>query len=443
MSATLPNMDLLARWLEADLYRTDFRPIALIEMVKLGNTIYSATGDVVRSLDGITLLGYSIPKDADHVISLCLETILEGCAVIVFCPSKDWCEQLAIALASTLHTLRKRDHTHEELRKRLCAQVDGVRQEEVVLQLRNSPAGLDSVLEKTVPYGVAFHHAGLTTDERDIIEGSFREGALRVIVATSTLSSGVNLPARRVLIRTPKFGGRPMSALTYKQMVGRAGRTGRDTLGESILICSAAEERIGRELIGTELPPVRSCLDNENYTHLTRAVLEIISSGSVTTSEDLESFVNATLYSCERAHRFTVNDDDLLRKQAPKTKQLPSGGDDDGNGTEDTDPIAACISFLLEYEFIRLLQPDDPDGHGQRTVLSATRLGHACLAASLPPKDGFLLFSELQRARQCFVLESELHAIYLVTPYSVAYQWQQIDWMDFLDLWEKLPAASK
>ncbi|XP_050073096.1 DNA polymerase theta [Anopheles maculipalpis] len=432
MSATLPNMHLLAQWLEADLYRTDFRPIALFEMIKIGSTIYDATGEQVRSLDGITLLGYSIPKDADHVALLCLETILEGCAVIVFCPSKDWCEQLAISLASTVHTVRKRD-------VRLSAQVDGVRQEEVLLQLRSCPAGLDSVLEKIVPYGIAFHHAGLTTDERDIVESAFRDGAIRIIVATSTLSSGVNLPARRVIIRTPKFGGRPMSALTYKQMIGRAGRQGHDTVGESILVCGAAEEKIGRELIGIELPPVRSCLDSDNYAYLKRAVLEIIASGSATTSQDLESFVNATLHSCERGDRFIVHDDHLRKK----SNKAPKPDDDDGKASEDIDPIAACISFLVEYEFIRLSEQENPDGPGLRTVLTATRLGHACLAASLPPKDGLLLFSELQRARQCFVLESELHAIYLVTPYSVAYQWQQIDWMDFLDLWEKLPAASK
>ncbi|XP_053664088.1 DNA polymerase theta [Anopheles marshallii] len=447
MSATLPNIDLLARWLEADLYRTDFRPIALVEMIKIGNRLYSAEGETIRVLSG-SVHGYTIPKDTDHVVLLCLETILESYAVIIFCPSKDWCEQLAISLASTLHTLRKDNHPHDELRNELRKQLDGVRQEEVLLQLRNSPAGLDSVLEKTVRYGVAFHHAGLTTDERDIIEGSFRDGALRIIVATSTLSSGVNLPARRVIIRTPKFGGRPMSSLTYKQMIGRAGRTGRDTLGESILICSPAEEKIGWELSGTELPPVRSCLDSENYAHLKRAILEIIASGSATTSQELETFVNATLYSCEREHRFTVNDQLLQTKSLKPNPTLGAAEMGPHESSEDMDPIVSCISFLLEYEFIRLLQQDHvEDGNTsisiKRTVLNATRLGHACLAASLPPKDGFLLFSELQRARQCFVLESELHAIYLVTPYSVAYQWQQIDWMDFLDLWEKLPTASK
>lgn len=41
-------------------------------------------------------------------------------------------------------------------------------------QLKRSPIGLDNVLKNTVSFGIAFHHAGLTMDERDIIEGSFR-----------------------------------------------------------------------------------------------------------------------------------------------------------------------------------------------------------------------------------------------------------------------------
>jgi len=73
---------------------------------------------------------------------------------------------------------------------------------------------------------------GLTFDERDVIEGAFRHCALRVLVATSTLSSGVNLPARRVIVRTPMFHGSVIDALTYKQMIGRAGRKGIDSSGQ-------------------------------------------------------------------------------------------------------------------------------------------------------------------------------------------------------------------
>jgi len=73
--------------------------------------------------------------------------------------------------------------------------------------------------------------AGLTFDERDILEASFKSSVLRVMVATSTLSAGVNLPARRVIISTPFFNGSSLDVLVYRQMCGRAGRKNVDSEG--------------------------------------------------------------------------------------------------------------------------------------------------------------------------------------------------------------------
>lgn len=84
---------------------------------------------------------------------------------------------------------------------------------------------------------------GLTFDERDVLEGAFRQGLVRVLAATSTLSSGVNLPARRVVIRTPTFNGHLLDPLTYKQMSGRAGRKGVDTTGKHIVLKMLKEEK--------------------------------------------------------------------------------------------------------------------------------------------------------------------------------------------------------
>uniref|UniRef100_A0A0K8V363 DNA polymerase theta n=2 Tax=Bactrocera latifrons TaxID=174628 RepID=A0A0K8V363_BACLA len=419
MSATLANVELLKRWLDAELYITDFRPVALQEMIKIGNKIFDSNlrplRDINEPLQGAEYPLPQIQNDNDHVAHLCIETLLENCSVIVFCPSKDWCENLATQLASAIQSLIRKDDYYG---KRLRAQIKSDEIEEVKKQLRDIPTGLDTVLERMITFGCAFHHAGLTSEERDIIEASFKSCVLKIIVATSTLSSGVNLPARRVLIRTPMFGGRQMSSLTYRQMIGRAGRTGKDTLGESILICTPANTRIGQELIQADLKPIYSCLEQENSTHLKRALLEVISSGVAITKEDIESFVNCTLLSAE--------------------KQLSEQGKDKSKDDEEHF-ITDALDFLIEYEFVRL----QVDSETNRESYVATRLGQACLAASMPPTDGLILFAELQKSRRCFVLESELHAVYLVTPYSVCYQMQDLDWLLFLDMWEKLTPAMK
>lgn len=430
MSATLPNLDLLTKWLDAEFYMTDFRPVALKEMVKLDAKIYDSELKIVRQMDVDKFAQFG--TDTDGVGQLCVETMLEGCSVIVFCPSKDWCESLSTHVAGYVYAIGK---SKTELGELLRTKLDMDAIEEVKSQLRNCATGLDAVLEKCLSYGCAFHHAGLTTDERDIVESSFKAGILKVIVATSTLSSGVNLPARRVIIRTPMFGGKIMNSLTYRQMIGRAGRTGKDTLGESILICTSATSKSGKELVSAKLTPLSSCLGTDGHAHLKRAILEIIAAGMATTKNDLERFTNSTLLASEQSIFFTyVEETD--RNDASKRKPSQNESLDEQSNA---DPISNCIHFLLKFEFIRKISNEETG----ETQFVSTRLGNACLASSMPPGDGFLLFSELQKSRQNFVLESELHAVYLVTPFSVCYQLQDIDWLAYLDMWEKLPSAMR
>lgn len=396
MSATLPNLEDLAHWLNAELFITEFRPIPLDEFCLVGNKVYDKCGQLMTTTDNI-----KNSDDSDNVIKICLNTIKDGCSVLIFCMTKNRCENLAQTIASSFYKLGcSGNESGMVLREQLKSEMIS----EVLEQLKNCPVGLDQIIKKTVSFGVAYHHAGLTFDERDIIEGAFKSGAIRVLVATSTLSSGVNLPARKVIIRSPVFQRQPINILTYKQMIGRAGRMGKDTKGESILICTEAEKKIGFDLMMGALDPVKSCIEREDK--YMRAVLEMIASQVVSTREQLELYSRCTLL-------FTQN------KVSSSQNSL----------------LDNTLKELENYELVRI-QKDD-----EETRYVATALGKACLSSSMAPNDGLSLFCELQKARQCLVLETDLHLLYLVTPYSVSSQWGEIDWIHLLTLWESLTKA--
>lgn len=415
MSATLPNLQLVASWLDAELYHTDFRPVPLLESIKIGNSIYDSSMKLVRELQPVL----QVKGDEDHIVSLCYETVCDNHSVLLFCPSKKWCEKVADIIAREFYNLH---HQPERLVKPSefpPVNLDQKSLLEVMDQLKRSPSGLDSVLKNTVPWGVAFHHAGLTFEERDIIEGAFRQGLIRVLAATSTLSSGVNLPARRVIIRTPVFGGQTLDILTYKQMVGRAGRKGVDTMGESILVCKPSEKSKGVALLQGSLEPVHSCLQRQEVTaNMIRAILEIIVGGVASTSQDMQTYASCT----------------FLAAAVKEGKQGIQRNQDDVH----FGAIDACVTWLLENEFIQEAEPSDGSGG---KVYHPTHLGSATLSSSLSPTDTLDIFADLQRAMKGFVLENDLHIVYLVTP--VFEDWTGIDWYRFFCLWEKLPTSMK
>lgn len=115
-------------------------------------------------------------------------------------------------------------------------------------------------LKDLLPYGFAIHHAGMTRLDRTLVEDLFADKHVQVLVSTSTLAWGVNLPAHTVIIKgtqiySPEKGGWvELSALDVLQMLGRAGRPQYDTKGEGCLITTHQELQYYLSLLNSQLP---------------------------------------------------------------------------------------------------------------------------------------------------------------------------------------------
>lgn len=405
MSATLANLSALAKWLSADLYQTDFRPVPLRQLFKLGQHLCEGP-----DLRPVQRLPASASDDPEGLLALCLETWAEGHALLVFCPTRRWCEALAASLARTVQQLVTGTHNpgdpRQELAEKLRSQTCTATGQRLLEQLRSTPGAMDPALASCLSAQVAFHHAGLTMEERDLLESAFREGTIRALVATTTLSSGVNLPARRVIIRSANFQGRPIDSLSYHQMVGRAGRMGLDTQGESILMCRDVDRPLAQRLSRAEAQPITSCLSGSS-TSLRRALLEVVASGVANKPEELCLYTQCTL-----------------------RHQLCSG---DG-AKEDLD---GALQFLVDHQLVHL-QGEDGDRR-----YCPSQLGRAVLASGLSPDDALAMVGELERARRCLALDSDLHLVYLVTPGHLGSQLGSLDWGRYQELWERLSAAQR
>ena len=429
MSATLPNLDEIARWLNAQPFRTDYRPIPLTEMININEEIRNVqTNEIIKNLSDIDI---KIREDASpptnnskieqrpakeqppiHAcLTLALETILSSNGVLVFCSSKLECEKQAEKLSSKLNDLYRYKDGPENVvngRDKLKVIIDGLRLniEEIKAQLSKCSAKLDPSLEQTIKFGVAYHHSGLTLDERDIIEQAFKAGTLKALFATPTLSSGVNLPARRVIINGVRIGIGDMDPLMYMQMKGRAGRKGFDTHGESVLLAGKTKFDIDKalKLIKTKLGPIKSkaiqLIDNKVIVNdsFKRLTLESIANGLLQTREEIKNYLNSTLFAYQ-TRKFTDNEiETVLIELIPKTNPLIHQQLNDNNVTHFT----------------------------------ASKLGEGILASSLSPEEGLKLFNELKLAMNGIALNCDLHLLYHVIP-NKNMEEKQIKWSYFFE----------
>lgn len=226
LSATIRNVDEVAEWLKAEWIKTDWRPVPLKEGVALNDRIIFNDGST-KELKPLNRL---------DPINIAMNSVLDGGQSLIFVESRRRAQSVAREAGNALRgSHRKRAQVKlQEISSKIIASGEKTR--------------LSDDLASAVSGGAAFHHAGLSSAHRKIIETAFKEGWIKILSATPTLAAGVNLPARTAVIAsyrrfTPGYGMYPISVLEYKQMSGRAGRPQYDDAGEAVLIASSSDEQ--------------------------------------------------------------------------------------------------------------------------------------------------------------------------------------------------------
>jgi len=275
LSATIGSPQELADWLDCRLIESSVRPVPLKCSVIAAHDKDRAVREVVMT------------------------TIQRNGQVLVFNRTRKEAEAEAQRLSSQV----MRQMTNLE-RSTVDQELDSVENWNVIL-----PQDLRPLLHD----GVAYHHAGLAASTRRLVEALFARGLVRVVCATTTLSAGMDLPARTVVItniRAPQDHRSLLPVNQAHQMLGRAGRPGKDTKGFGVILTgssaeaddvkqryftNAKDEATGADMLEPRYAPVESRLSGS--AALTEQLLVFVDHLGETSLEAVENDILADSYS--------------------------------------------------------------------------------------------------------------------------------------------------
>ncbi|KAJ7411375.1 helicase POLQ-like isoform X1 [Willisornis vidua] len=379
--------------------------VELKEYVKIRDTIYAVDSKTENGFTFSRLLNFKYSSylekaDPDHIIALVTE-VIPNYSCLVFCPTKKNCENVALMVCKYL---KKEFRAHRVKEK-----------QDLIKDLKNIGNGhVCPVLKQTIPFGIAYHHSGLTNDERKSIEEAYSSGVLCLLTCTATLAAGVNLPARRVILRAPYVANDFLKKNQYKQMIGRAGRAGIDSAGESILIVQEKDKHLVHDLVNS---PSENCYSNlllEVTKGMQSLLLSLVGLKIAVTYEEVNNFMCGTLLGVQQQ---------LLSKEKSLSEIIKDG-----------------LENLIEKGLLkgRISEKD----HSFECTLTITPLGKATYKGSIDLAYCNLLYKELKKGLEGLILESNLHLLYLATPYDMTSSCSP-DWMIYLRQFNQLSAAEQ
>ncbi|KAI5644855.1 sec63 brl domain-containing protein [Phthorimaea operculella] len=226
LSATLPNYIDVARFLRVNpmiglfFFDSRFRPVPLEQQFIGIKETGGGGGTHLKQMQQMNEICY------EKAVSM----VMKGHQVMVFVHARNATHQTALVLKELAQKKGHLKHFEPESSAAFT---------KAMKSISSSP---NKQLAELFASGFACHHAGMLRSDRNMVEKYFSDGFIRVLVCTSTLAWGVNLPAHAVIIRGTEIYDQTkgnfvdLSILDVLQIFGRAGRPQFDTSGTGIII---------------------------------------------------------------------------------------------------------------------------------------------------------------------------------------------------------------
>lgn len=300
LSATIPNCEDVADWIgqsstnpyepaHLECFGQEFRPVPLEKKI----------------------IAYQ-KKMEDHPFDnflngelwKCLELYTPGKSTLVFCMSRKSCRAAATALA-------------DEWGKRTA-------QERLWSGPKLRVPVIDQELQALVRCGVAFHHAGLSPDDKQAVENAFREGHINVICCTTTLAVGVNTPCHTVVLKgTAAYQDNQLGEYSEVEIMQMLGRAGRPQFEKSALalILTKAQNKARYESLGSGHEVLESTLHRNLVEHLNSE----IGLGTIRDLDEAKTWMKGTFFYrrlLKNPSRYEVSGDQTHVLQAPDKMAL-------------------------------------------------------------------------------------------------------------------------
>ncbi|KAJ5009562.1 putative helicase mug81 [Colletotrichum sp. SAR 10_99] len=155
----------------------------------------------------------------------------------------------------------------------------------------------DDALKEAISFGIGLHHAGLVESDRQLAEELFLNNKIQILVATSTLAWGVNLPAHLVVVKGTQFydakieGYKDMDLTDVLQMLGRAGRPQFDNSGVARIFTQDAKKDFYKHFLHTGFP-----VESSLHTVLDNHLCAEVSAETVVTKQDALDYLTWTFF---------------------------------------------------------------------------------------------------------------------------------------------------